>query len=75
MQRRSQSSSQAFIGNPPAKPVSFPFDPITRWHGTMIGSGFDPLANPTARAALGAWEADAQALLAARAAIITLAGG
>jgi len=30
---------------------------------------------PAARAALGAWEADAQALLAARAAIITLAGG
>ena len=30
---------------------------------------------PAARAALGGWEADAQALLAARAAIITLAGG
>jgi hypothetical protein len=30
---------------------------------------------PAARAALGAWEAEAQALLAARAAIITLAGG
>ncbi|MCA3378809.1 MAG: hypothetical protein ING08_01055 [Roseomonas sp.] len=30
---------------------------------------------PAARAALGAWESDAQALLAARAAIITLAGG
>ncbi|MCA3390535.1 MAG: hypothetical protein INF65_18080 [Roseomonas sp.] len=30
---------------------------------------------PAARTALGAWEADAQALLAARAAIITLAGG
>jgi hypothetical protein len=30
---------------------------------------------PSARAALGAWEADAQALLAARAAIITLTGG
>jgi hypothetical protein len=30
---------------------------------------------PAARTALGGWEADAQALLAARAAIITLAGG
>jgi hypothetical protein len=30
---------------------------------------------PAARAALGGWEAEAQALLAARAAIITLAGG
>ena len=30
---------------------------------------------PAARAALGGWEADAQALLAARAAIVTLAGG
>jgi len=30
---------------------------------------------PAARTALGAWEAEAQALLAARAAIITLAGG
>ena len=30
---------------------------------------------PSARAALGAWEAEAQALLAARAAIITLVGG
>ncbi|MFN7305598.1 MAG: hypothetical protein ACK5TQ_03340 [Acetobacteraceae bacterium] len=30
---------------------------------------------PAARAALGAWEVEAQALLAARAAIITLAGG
>jgi hypothetical protein len=30
---------------------------------------------PAARIALGGWEADAQALLAARAAIITLAGG
>lgn len=33
------------------------------------------LLPPAARAALGAWEAEAQALLAARAAIITLAGG
>jgi hypothetical protein len=30
---------------------------------------------PAARTALGGWEADAQALLAARAAIVTLAGG
>ncbi|MFM7780609.1 MAG: hypothetical protein ACKPB8_17965, partial [Alphaproteobacteria bacterium] len=30
---------------------------------------------PAARTALSAWEAEAQALLAARAAIITLAGG
>ena len=30
---------------------------------------------PNARAALGAWEAEAQALLAARAALLTLAGG
>lgn len=44
--------------------------------GDLVGAlgRLGPLP-PTARAALGGWEADAQALLAARAAIITLAGG
>jgi outer membrane usher protein len=30
-----------------------PFDPMTRWHGTMIEIGFFPFAAPTARTAVG----------------------
>jgi outer membrane usher protein len=37
--------------NPPPYPVSEPVDPITRWQGTMIATGFAPLAAPTAREA------------------------
>ena len=47
---RSWASSQAFVSTPPANPVSEPSDPTTRWHGTMIDSGFLPFAAPTARA-------------------------
>ena len=37
----------------PEKPVKSPFAPITLWQGTTMGSGFAPLAAPTARQALG----------------------
>ena len=49
----SSSSSARFVGSPPPKPVSEPSAPITRWHGTTIGSGFAPFAAPTARDAAG----------------------
>ncbi len=42
-----------FTSSPPAKPVSLPVDPMTRWHGAMIEIGFLPLAAPTARTAAG----------------------
>jgi hypothetical protein len=35
---------------PPEYPVIDPSAPITRWHGTRIGTGFRPLAAPTALA-------------------------
>ena len=40
-------------GNPPPNPTSFPFAPITRWHGMTMGNGFLPFAAPTAREAFG----------------------
>jgi hypothetical protein len=46
---------------PPPKPVSDLSEPITRWHGTTIGSGFAPLAPPTARLAVGLPIRDASA--------------
>ena len=45
------SSSHRFRGRPPPKPVSPPSEPMTRWQGTTIGSGFWPFAAPTARVA------------------------
>jgi len=57
LQRRlvyfSRVSSCALVSSPPAKPVSFPDDPMTRWQGTMIDTGFLPFAAPTARVARG----------------------
>jgi len=38
---------------PPAKPVSLPVDPTTRWQGTMIEIGLRPFAAPTALDASG----------------------
>src|SRR5688572_13154225 len=38
---------------PPPNPVNDPFDPITRWHGTMIAIGLAPFAIPTALTAFG----------------------
>src|SRR3569833_1041240 len=40
-----------FVSRPPAKPVSSPEEPITRWHGTITEMGFLPMAAPTARTA------------------------
>ena len=48
----SRAKSAAFACRPPAKPVSDPSEPMTRWQGTMIDNGFLPLASPTAREAL-----------------------
>ena len=45
---RSCVSSHRFRYKPPAKPVNEPFEPITRWHGTMINRGFLDNAIPTA---------------------------
>ena len=45
--------SQRLVSNPPPNPVRSPFDPMTRWQGTMIGIGFFPFAAPTARASFG----------------------
>jgi hypothetical protein len=44
---------RSFASRSPAKPVSSPVDPMTRWHGAMIEIGFLPFAAPTARDALG----------------------
>jgi hypothetical protein len=41
------------VSRPPANPVSLPLDPITRWHGMMMETGFRPMAARTARAASG----------------------
>ena len=51
---------------PPAKPVSAPLAPTTRWQGTRIGAGFRPVAAPTARAAGGRPIASANLAVAAR---------
>ena len=45
---RSCISSHRLRCKPPAKPVNDPFEPITRWHGTMINKGFLDNAIPTA---------------------------
>src|SRR5262249_57040802 len=47
----SRASKRSLMSRPPAKPVSFPSEPTTRWQGAMIEIGFLPLAAPTARAA------------------------
>ena len=49
----SSASRNALASRPPAKPVSLPVAPITRWHGVTIEMGFLPLAAPTARTASG----------------------
>jgi hypothetical protein len=46
-------SKDALVSRPPANPVNWPLEPITRWHGTTIDRGFLRLAAPTARTALG----------------------
>ena len=48
----SRVSKRSLMSRPPAKPVSLPSEPTTRWQGAMIEIGFLPLAAPTARAAL-----------------------
>jgi hypothetical protein len=49
----SRASRQALVSSPPANPVNFPVEPMTRWHGAMMEMGFFPIAAPTARTALG----------------------
>src|SRR5207253_10045639 len=49
----SKLRSHRLTSIPPPKPVSEPFDPITRWQGMMIGTGLAPFAAPTARVAVG----------------------
>src|SRR3546814_2535994 len=44
----SNASRNCFAFNPPAKPVSDPFAPTTRWQGVMIDTGLRPFAAPTA---------------------------
>src|SRR5882672_8901896 len=46
-------SSHRLRSSPPPYPVSDPLAPITRWQGTTILIGLEPLAWPTARTALG----------------------
>src|SRR3569833_901023 len=50
---RSSSKRRCFASRPPAKPVSAPLLPITRWHGATMEMGLRPLAAPTARYAVG----------------------
>ena len=45
------SRRRSFASRPPAKPVSEPSLPITRWHGATMEIGFFPFAAPTARKA------------------------
>jgi hypothetical protein len=52
-QARSRRKRYSCAAMPPAKPVSAPLEPISRWQGAMIAIGFRPLAAPTARDALG----------------------
>src|SRR5690242_13847198 len=49
----SKASNALLRSRPPPYPVRLPFDPITRWHGTMMPIGLWPLARPTARNAPG----------------------
>ena len=49
----SNANRYAFASRPPANPVSLPVDPMTRWHGATIDTGFLPVAAPTARMASG----------------------
>ena len=49
----SSANRRALASSPAANPVSVPVDPMTRWHGAMIDTGFRPFAAPTARAAPG----------------------
>ena len=46
-------SSHCFRSSPPAYPVNDAFAPITRWHGTMMPTGFSEFAIPAARTAFG----------------------
>ena len=48
-----QGKRNALASSPPPKPVSLPFEPMTRWQGTTIDTGFRPFAAPTARIAPG----------------------
>ena len=59
---RSRSMRRFLVSRPPPKPISEPSLPIHRWHGTMIGMGFFPLAPPTALTALGLPIASARVL-------------
>src|SRR3954469_12071554 len=49
------SSIRRFVLIPPGaeNPCSAPLAASTRWQGTTIGYGFEPSADPTARAACG----------------------
>ena len=49
----SSASRRALASSPPANPVSLPVEPMTRWHGATIDTGFLPFAAPTARTAAG----------------------
>jgi len=59
---RSRSMRRFLVSRPPPNPVSEPSLPTHRWHGTMIGMGFFPMAPPTALAAFGLPMASAIAL-------------
>src|SRR4051794_15147904 len=48
----SNSSRNCLRSSPPAYPVSWPFFPTTRWHGTTMLSGLRPTDCPTSRAVL-----------------------
>ena len=45
----SNSSNFFLTGNPALYPPSDPSEFITLWQGTIIGTGFEPFALPTAR--------------------------
>jgi len=59
---RSRSMRRFLVSRPPPKPIREPSLPIHRWHGTMMGIGFFPLAPPTALTALGLPIASARVL-------------
>src|SRR5262249_56552709 len=48
----SMASRRRLVATPPGaeKPPVLPPAATTRWHGTMIGQGFCPIASPTPRA-------------------------
>jgi len=48
-----ETRSYGDIAKQIGRPTSRPELPITRWQGTTMGSGFRPLARPTARTAVG----------------------